>query len=79
MNSWQVITRLYESEINVGMQADWDNGIRYGSAGPDGTIGNAMISHRTFDPAEFQDVATWLDDEARRLFPKSNYACARKT
>lgn len=39
-----------------------------------GTPGNAVLTRRTFGREEFEDVAAWLDDEARRLFPESTHA-----
>jgi hypothetical protein len=74
MMAWQVIERLYDSEINAGLQADRDGGITVWIGGPVDTPGNACLSSRTFTRSEFADVALWLDDEARRLFPDSEYA-----
>jgi hypothetical protein len=69
-----VIERLYDSGINAGLQSDWDGGITVWIGGPADTPGNACLSSRTFTRSEFADVALWLDDEARRLFPDSDYA-----
>jgi hypothetical protein len=74
MTPWQVIERLYDSEINTGLQSDWDGGITVWIGGPEGTPGNASMSSRTFMRTEFADIPLWLDDEARRLFPDSAYA-----
>lgn len=68
MTPWDILRRLYDSEISAGMQTDWDGGITVW-IGPPGSE-----HRRTFDRDEFDDVATWLDDEARRLFPDSDYA-----
>jgi hypothetical protein len=69
-----VIERLYDSEINAGLQSDWDGGITVWVGGPADTTGNACLSSRTFARSEFADVALWLDGEARHLFPDSEYA-----
>lgn len=74
MTTWQVIERLYDSEINAGLQSDWDGGITVWIGGPDDTLGNQRLSSRTFMRSEFADIARWLNDEARRLFPDSDYA-----
>jgi hypothetical protein len=74
MTVWQVIELLYDSEINAGLQSDWDGGITVWIGGPAETPGNAFLSSRTFTRSEFADAALWLDDEARRLFPDSEYA-----
>ncbi len=34
MTPWDVITRLYECELNGGMQTDWDGGIVVWIGGP---------------------------------------------
>ena len=78
MTTWQVIEHLYDSEINAGLQSDWDGGITVWLGGPDDTPGNQCLSSRTFMRSEFADIANWLDDEARRLFPDSDYARNRE-
>ena len=71
MNPWHVIQALYESEINSGMEADWNSGITaWIAAGPE------RLVQRTFPGGEFGEVAAWLDHEARRLFPESRYSTA---
>jgi hypothetical protein len=42
MTPWDVIEDLYDSEINVGLQADWDGGITVWIGGPRGTPGNEV-------------------------------------
>jgi hypothetical protein len=71
MNPWHVIQGLYESQINSGMESDWDGGITAWIA-----AGGNRIAQRTFPPNEFGEIADWLDHEARRLFPDSWYATA---
>jgi hypothetical protein len=69
MTPWEVITRLYDSEINAGLQADWDAGIT-------AWIGDDFNGRRvqaTFTRDEFDRIAEWLDFEARRLYPDSQY------
>jgi hypothetical protein len=74
MTPWHVIERLYDSEINAGLQSDWDGGISVWIGGPVDTPGNSRLISRTFMRKEFADISPWLDDEARRLFPESDYA-----
>lgn len=38
------------------------------------TVGNRVLSQRTFGVHELADISIWLDCEARRLFPTSQYA-----
>jgi hypothetical protein len=78
MTTWQVIEQLYDSEINAGLQSDWDGGITVWLGGPADTPGNHCLSSRTFMRSEFDDIALWLDEEARRLFPDSVYAGNRE-
>lgn len=73
-SAWDIVQQLYQSEINVGLQADFDGGIAVWIGGPLCTPGNAILASRTFGPEEFEDVAAWLDGEVRRLFPNSTYA-----
>jgi hypothetical protein len=73
MTPWEVITRLYGSEINSGLQADWDAGIT-------AWIGDDFNGRRvqaTFTRDEFDRIAEWLDFEARRLYPDSQYTKGR--
>lgn len=69
---WDVLRRLYASEINAGMHSDWDGGITVWIGGPHGV--NPILSEATFGPDEFHRIAEWMDFEARRLFPDSDYA-----
>jgi hypothetical protein len=72
MNPWIVLQQLYDSEINAGMESDWDGGITAWVAG-----GRARLTQHTFERREFGQIANWLDFEARRLFPESKYARER--
>jgi hypothetical protein len=68
MDPWRVIQQLYDSEINAGLQSDWDGGIA-------AWIGHGpRLAEHTFLYDEFDQVGVWLDAEARRLFPRSKYA-----
>jgi hypothetical protein len=69
MDPWHVLKQLYDSEINAGLSADWDGGVSAWIA-----CGRTRLAEHTFLRDEFDQVGTWLDDEARRLFPKSEYA-----
>jgi hypothetical protein len=70
MTPWHIIEQLYESEINAGIETDWDHGVRVWIGGG----GRHRLTEHTFLPHEFDEVAAWLDHEARRLFPESKYA-----
>jgi hypothetical protein len=74
MTPWDVIRRLYDSEINAGVASDWDGGITAWIGGPVNTAGNRVLTSRTFASSEFQHVGAWLDQEANRLYPQSTYA-----
>lgn len=74
MDPLHIITKLYDSEINAGLQTDWDGGITIWIGGPDGTPGNQRHAERTFSRAEFNQVGAWLHAQALQLFPTSAYA-----
>src|SRR5688572_9001030 len=63
IDPWHVMTRLYDSEINAGLEADWDGGIKVWLQA------DQRLTERTFLRDEFDQVGAWLDSEARRLFP----------
>ena len=67
-----IFQRLYDSEINCGIQSFWD-------AGWSAWIGDDL-NGRPVLRSEFQslaDVATWLEEQARKLYPKSAFALTR--
>jgi len=74
MNPWQVIELLYDSEINAGLETDWNRGVRVWIA-----AGGRRLAQHTFARDEFAEVGTWLDREARLLFPRSQYATEVQT
>ncbi len=69
MSPFEVIERLYDSEINAGLETDWGSGVRVWIAAG----GRRLVDH-TFKRHEFDQVGAWLDREARLLFPRSQYA-----
>ena len=69
MNPWHVIEQLYLSEINAGLETDWNRGVRVWIA-----AGGRRLAEHTFLQHEFDAVGAWLDGEARLLFPRSQYA-----
>jgi hypothetical protein len=69
MNAWDVLQQLYASEINGGLSADWDGGVSAWIAD-----GRTHLAERTFLRDEFDQIGDWMDEEARRLFPESEYA-----
>jgi hypothetical protein len=70
MDLLHAIRALYASEINCGIQTHWDAGATAWIGDP----ANGRLSERHFDGYEFPDIPRWLDEEARRLFPQSDYA-----
>ena len=65
-----VIQALYASEINAGLQANWDAGI-------DVWIGDdygGRIAKETFSVDQLPLAVKWLDETARVHFPDSDYA-----
>jgi hypothetical protein len=74
MDLLDTIRRLCASEINCGLETRWDAGLLV-------WIGDGVNGRRA--QAEFQlehldDAARWLDSQARRLFPSSDYTRARE-
>lgn len=65
-----VIRRLYESEINCGLQSFWDGGIDVWI----GDYANGRHVEGNFSARQMGEIAAWLDIEARRLYPQSDYA-----
>lgn len=70
MDPWNVIQALYDSEINAGIETDWNRGVRVWIGGG----GRSRIAEHTFLKHEFDEVGVWLDREARLVFPRSQYA-----
>ncbi len=69
MDPWLVIGQLYDSQINAGLETDWDCGVQVWIAG-----GGRRLAQHYFLRVEFDEVGAWLDREARLLFPRSQYA-----
>lgn len=69
-NPWHVIERLYDSDISAGLQTDGDGGatVWIGVSRPQ------AFAWETFLRGEFEQIAGWLDTNARRLFPDTPYA-----
>lgn len=63
----KVMERLYASEINCSVSSFWDGGwtVKLGDEM------NGFITSGDFDTLE--EVAVFLDKEARRLWPSSKY------
>jgi hypothetical protein len=68
MNPWEIIQALWHSEIDAGIETITNYGIEAWIIAGDG-----RVSERTFPPREFGEIGAWLDYEARRLFPQSEY------
>ena len=71
MSLEEVLDRLYDSEINFSISCFWDNGIAVKLG--DETNGSAA-EHNVRTAAE---AATWLDETARCVYPRSKYATGR--
>jgi hypothetical protein len=72
---WDVIQRLHDSQINAGLQTDWEGGLVVWI----GDTPDRGFIRETFVRGEFDQVAGWLDTQARRLFPDSDYAMTPPT
>jgi hypothetical protein len=70
MNLIDVLGRLYDSEINFKIACFWDSGIHVML----GDQINGYRAARSFEVQDLGEVAAWLDAEARRCFPYSDYA-----
>jgi hypothetical protein len=69
MDPWLVIGQLYDSQINAGLETDWDCGVQVWIGG-----GARRLAQHYFLRSEFDEVGVWLDRQARLLFPGSQYA-----
>ncbi len=69
MTPWDVIERLYDSEIDSGVESLCNYGIKAWIKAEDG-----RVVEQTFLRQEFDEIGAWIDDEACRLFPNSWYA-----
>jgi hypothetical protein len=72
LNALDIIGRVYDSEINLGMQSDWQGGFRV-------WLGDDWLGHIVegwFDPEEFNKIGPWLDYQTRRFYPESDYSNA---
>lgn len=61
MELLQVICRMYESELNVGLQSDWDGGVTLWLGGPHGQLAGPILARRTFAIDELDTTAAWLE------------------
>ena len=75
MNLPDVMRRLYCSEINCGLQSKWAGGVRVWLGGSP----NKCKAEQWFGINEFEQMATWLDQEACLYYPGSDYARGRST
>lgn len=73
MDLLQVMTGLYSSEINFGMQSLWDTGFEVWL----GDSLNGCRSVQSFGIGEMETAARWLDGKAREIYPNSDYARGR--
>lgn len=69
MNLHDVMRNLYASEINCGVSSFWDGGWRVWL----GDELNGVVAHIEGCDTP-QEAAQWLDSEARRQYPQSDYA-----
>lgn len=68
MNLTEVLKALYASEINAGVQTFYDSGWDVWI----GDVANGIRSRASCNTADV--AAAWLDQEARKRYPKSEYA-----
>src|SRR3954452_16596111 len=73
MDLLRVLSELYESEINCGMDTFWDAGLNVWI----GDELNGCDSEIQFNKGEFDKAAEWLEQEALRLYPDSQFAQRR--
>jgi hypothetical protein len=73
-HAWELIVRLYEAGIDVGWESDFGNELKVWMVERDATVNRQARAQRTFSRADLSDLSRWLDAEARRLFPDSEYA-----
>lgn len=68
MTLGELLDKLYDSEINCSISSLWDNGI-------DVRLGDEMNGFKAqANVATSAEAAQWLDEQARKWFPKSKYA-----
>jgi hypothetical protein len=71
MNLNEVITELYEHEINCGLQVQWNGGVFVWIGGDGG-----HKHEHCFSIKDIGQVAAWLDAKARASYPDSFIATA---
>ena len=68
----EVLDRLYDSEINFSISCFWDNNI-------DVRLGDEMNGFAAEgNVATSAEAAQWLDEQARKLYPRSKYATGKE-
>jgi hypothetical protein len=72
MDLTTVLRRLYASEINAGLSSFWDGGWKVWIGG----VSDDPSDSTLFDDFQFDQIALWLDEAARRNWPQSDYAAA---
>lgn len=70
MSPWVMLQRLYEFQIVRGLQMDQDAGVLVWL----GDQWNGKVAEKLFSLEELEGIAIWLDQQARKRFPKSHYA-----
>jgi hypothetical protein len=75
MNLLDVMRRLYCSQISCGFQSERAGGVRVWL----GDGHNKRKAEQWFGINEFEQAATWLDQEACLYYPDSDYARGRST
>jgi hypothetical protein len=63
-----VLDDLYGSEINCGIQSFWDG---YWSAWLGDDMNGRVVEEHAL---KFDEIAAWLDKQARKFYPNSTYA-----
>lgn len=65
MDLQQAIYRLYESEINCGLESFWDSGFTIWI----GDELNGRVTEQVFELDDIAKAASWLISKAREIYP----------
>ena len=66
----EVMRKLYASEINCGIQMFYDGGVEVWL----GDDRNGIHARGFLDIEDLDQAAQWLDEQARKHYPDSQYA-----
>lgn len=72
MTLLDTIAALHASEINSGLQTSSGAGVTVW-LGPDARD-DRIVAQKEFAISDLREAASWLDQQARKLYPDSDYA-----